>query len=87
MSASDIIKELPKLTEAERQLLIQKLQELAGQPENVRLQEESGSYGSVNLKDRGIDQVQAGDLRARLKTFSEDWNRPEACIYDEDPAR
>lgn len=44
------------------------------------------SHG-VDLGARGIDEVQAADLRARLKTFTEDWNRPEADIYDEDPPR
>ncbi len=87
MSASDIIKELPKLTEAERRLLFKKLRELAGESENARLQEETAEYGSVDLRSRGIGQAQAGDLRARLKTFAEDWNRPEASIYDEDQAR
>ena len=41
----------------------------------------------IDLEDRGIDEPQAADLRARLKTFVEDWNRPEADIYDEDPPR
>lgn len=41
----------------------------------------------TDLLARGIDKVQAADLRARLKTFTEDWNRPEADIYDEDPPR
>jgi hypothetical protein len=41
----------------------------------------------VALHDRGIDEVQAADLRSRLKTFAEDWERPEASIYDENPAR
>jgi len=41
----------------------------------------------IDLEDRGIDEPQAADLRARLKTFAEDWNRPEADIYDEDPRR
>ncbi len=39
----------------------------------------------IDLKHRGIDELQAADLSARLKTFVEDWNRPEADIYDEDP--
>jgi hypothetical protein len=39
------------------------------------------------LQSRGITEEQASDLRARLKTFAEDWERPEAAIYDEDPAR
>ena len=43
--------------------------------------------GHVDLGARGIDQAQADDLRARLKTFTEDWNRPEAAIYDEDSPR
>ncbi len=41
----------------------------------------------IDLGARGIDEIQAADLRARLKTFTEDWNRPEADIYDEDPPR
>jgi hypothetical protein len=41
----------------------------------------------TDLEARGIDEIQAADLRARLKTFTEDWNRPEADIYDEDPPR
>ena len=41
----------------------------------------------VDLGARGIDEGQAADLLARLKTFAEDWNRPEADIYDENPPR
>lgn len=41
----------------------------------------------INLRARGIDENQAADLTARLKSFAEDWNRPEADIYDEDSAR
>ena len=41
----------------------------------------------VDLPQRGIDASQAADLRARLKTFAEDWDRPEMGIYDEAPAR
>jgi hypothetical protein len=43
--------------------------------------------GVIDLRARGIDEAQAAELRARLKTFAEDWERPEADIYDEDPAR
>ena len=38
----------------------------------------------VDLQSRGIDETKAAELRARLKTFTEDWERPEASIYDED---
>ena len=41
----------------------------------------------IDLGARGIDEIQAGELRARLKTFAEDWDRPEADIYDENPPR
>ena len=41
----------------------------------------------TDLQSRGIDETQAADLRGRLKTFTEDWDRPEADIYDEDPPR
>jgi hypothetical protein len=40
----------------------------------------------VDLPSRSIDETQAADLRARLKTFSEDWDRPETAIYDQSPA-
>lgn len=37
----------------------------------------------VDLRERGIDEDQAADLRARLTTFAEDWNSPEMDIYDD----
>lgn len=102
MSASEIIKELPKLSEAERRTVLNKLRELAVRDEDVRLCEQAADehaadidrleeaacdYRAVDLRSRGISEVQARDLRARLKTFAEDWERPEAAIYDEDAAR
>jgi hypothetical protein len=75
VSAAQIISELPKLSAAELEAVRRKLAELA--PEN----------SSVALHDRGISKSQAADLRSRLKTFAEDWERPEASIYDEAPAR
>jgi hypothetical protein len=41
----------------------------------------------VDLPARGIDKAQAAELRARLKTFAEDWERPEADVYDKDATR
>ena len=40
---------------------------------------------AVNLRERGIDEGQAADLRRHLATFAEDWDRPEMAIYDELP--
>ena len=37
---------------------------------------------SIDLQKRGIDKVQAADLRERLATFAEDWESPEMSIYD-----
>jgi hypothetical protein len=41
----------------------------------------------ADLRARGIEKAQAAELRARLKTFASDWERPEADIYHQDPAR
>ena len=42
---------------------------------------------SVDLRDRGIDELQAADLRRRLAPFAEDWDRPEMAAYDALPRR
>ena len=75
MSASEIIAELLKLSSAERLAVQQKLAEIAAE------------NSVIALHDRGIDEAQAADLRSRLRTFAEDWERPEAAIYVENPAR
>jgi hypothetical protein len=41
----------------------------------------------VDLRERGIDESQAADLRRRLTPFAEDWDRPEMAAYDELPPR
>jgi hypothetical protein len=41
------------------------------------------SRASVNLAERGIDPAAAASLRARLRAFAEDWDRPEMDVYDE----
>jgi hypothetical protein len=37
----------------------------------------------ISLLERGINSQQAADLRGRLKSIAEDWNRPEMDVYDE----
>lgn len=37
----------------------------------------------VSLREREIDERQAADLRGRLKSIADDWNRPEMDVYDE----
>ena len=41
----------------------------------------------VDLRERGISESQAADLRRRLAPFAEDWDRPEMAAYDELPPR
>jgi len=37
----------------------------------------------IDLRQRGIDESQAAELRARLATFAEDWDSPEMDAYDD----
>jgi hypothetical protein len=41
----------------------------------------------VDLRERGIEESQAADLRRRLAAFAEDWDRHEMAAYDELPPR
>jgi hypothetical protein len=41
----------------------------------------------IDLREKGIDESQAADLRHRLASFTEDWDRPEMAVYDELPPR
>ncbi len=36
----------------------------------------------IELASRGVNPEQSLDLKQRLKTFAEDWNRPEMDVYD-----
>ena len=36
----------------------------------------------TDLGDRGISPAQAADLRARLQSFADDWDRPDMDAYD-----
>jgi hypothetical protein len=40
--------------------------------------------GQINLTERGIDEERAAELRAKLNTIVQDWNRPEMDVYDVD---
>lgn len=41
-----------------------------------------GTVGSIDLRERGIDEAQAAEMRARLASFAEDWESPEMDAYD-----
>jgi hypothetical protein len=36
----------------------------------------------VDLAESGIDEQEAADLRRRLATIADDWDRPEMDVYD-----
>jgi hypothetical protein len=38
--------------------------------------------GSFDLPSRGINQEQAANLRGRLQSFAQDWERPDMEAYD-----
>jgi hypothetical protein len=75
-STVELLEAFEKLAPKEREEFIQEA-----------LKRVRGNEGSVELRERGIDEAHAADLRARLKTFADDWDRPEAAIYDENPTR
>ncbi len=37
----------------------------------------------LDLATRGIDELHAADLRARLRTFASEWDKPEMDIYND----
>jgi hypothetical protein len=41
----------------------------------------------IDLRERAIDEDRAADLRRRLASFTEDWDRPEMAVYDDLPPR
>ncbi|MDP7133568.1 MAG: hypothetical protein QF437_23940, partial [Planctomycetota bacterium] len=61
--------------------------ELAETPEDVSQAKVIVTFladnGQVDLRERGIDEAQAAELRARLRAVAEDWERPEMDVYDE----
>ena len=37
----------------------------------------------IDLRERGIDEAQAAELRAQLGTFAEEWNSQDMTLYDD----
>ncbi len=62
MSAAEILKELPKLTEAERRAVRQKLLELAQVNEAVALCDQAALEGA-----RMFDRMEDGDARSQSR--------------------
>ena len=62
MSAAEILKELPKLTEAERRAVRQKLLALAQEDEAVALCDQAASEGA-----RMVDRMEDEDARLQFR--------------------
>ena len=43
--------------------------------------------GSIDLRERGMSEPDATDLRRRLATFADDWEAPGMSVYDKLPSR
>jgi len=59
------------------------LQESPGEIQEAKVIVTFLARGSVNLKERGISEAEAAELRWRLGSIAEDWDRPEMDVYDD----
>ncbi len=51
-------------------------------PDDTRVMVTFLERPAISLKDRGIDEAQAAELRNRLASFAEEWESPEMTPYD-----
>ena len=89
MSATEIASAVKGLSEEKRQRVSQikaSIETMEAELQAI-LQASETQPAVVDLPSRNMDETQADDLRTRLKTFSEDWDRPETAIYDRPSAR
>ena len=76
--------ETTALVADDRRMVLQLPDDVSPGQHRVRVQiDPVEDSSSVDLSARGIDERQAAELRQRLGTFAEDWDRPEAGVYDE----
>jgi hypothetical protein len=81
MSAAEIIKELPKLTEAERREVARKLAELNAD-DDVEFSNQAALQSFQEL-DRQEDEAR----RVRLKAFFAEWDATHSVTVGEKPTR
>ena len=83
MSATEIIQELPKLTEAERRQVRRKLAELSAvADEDVAFR---GETTQVTFQE--LDKQEDEDRRTRLKAFFAEWDATHNVTVGEQPTR
>ncbi len=82
MSATEIINELPKLTEAERRAVSRKLAELTEQDEDVAL-----CNHAAQTMFQELDEQEDEARRARLKAFFSEWDATHSVTVGEKPTR
>ena len=72
------------LVPEDRRVVLQVPDDVSPGKHRVRIQIDPVENSSpIDLVARGIAERQAADLRHRLGTIAEDWNRPDAGVYDE----
>ena len=52
-------------------------------PEDTRVIVTFLETGHVDLRERGISEEQAAELRTQLGAFAEEWDSPEMSCYDD----
>lgn len=72
-----------RILETIRVLAPEKQEAVLAFAESLQRGKGSSNDSFVDLASRGITIEQAGELRSRLTTFTEDWNRPDMDAYDE----
>ena len=72
-----------RILETIRVLAPEKQEAVLAFAESLQRGKDGSNNGLVDLASRGIGIEQAGELRSRLTTFAEDWNRPDMDAYDE----
>ena len=76
--------ETTALVADDRRMVLQLPDDVSPGQHRVRVQiDPVEDSSSIDLAARSIDERQAAELRQRLGTFAEDWDRPEAGVYDE----
>jgi len=82
MSAAEILSELPKLTEAERRAVRQKLAEMAAENEDIALCDQAAQAAFSAL-----DKLEDDGRRARLNAFFAERDATHSVTVGEKPAR
>jgi hypothetical protein len=54
-----------------------------GMPDGTRVIVTFIETDRIGLRERGMNEARAAEVRAQLQTFTEDWDSPDMAIYDD----